>query len=134
MVLVMNFYHQIKAKLSFVKSLHSRSVALLAKGRGLQLIVMLQLFLFAMACNHGHSKVSCNDRAKRALSVFGGSIPLIVDSFEASGNPITSEEASARLGTAVVLDYYLCVANAETDHVDPGIPFAPVWEQAEFEL
>ena len=92
--------------------------------------------LSAPGCNHGYSKQECNERAQRSLVGYAGLAESLIADDRAGGNvdPVREMETRSYFTALSVLEWYSCVESAETDHVNPAIPFAPVWEQAEFKL
>lgn len=93
-------------------------------------------FQFTVGCAQGHTKQDCNSLAKRNTALYSQMAEIAIRSDRLAGHvdPISEMDTRALFATYSVFDWHLCIESAETDHVDPGIPFAPVWEQAEFKL
>jgi len=93
-------------------------------------------FVTSVSCSKGYTKDDCNAMAEEQIplyAAFGSRIgQLRIDN--GIQPAYTVEEVQAGFATLAILNWYICVESAETDHVNTCIPLAPIWERLEFKL
>ena len=96
-------------------------------------IYILLIGVLIIRCNEPReSRKQCNQNFQRQLGMIG-----LVDWAIPRNNPDDSEEELERkkqearhdLWALFAISWSLCVDEAPTDHVDPNIPLAPIWDR-----
>ncbi len=93
-------------------------------------------FVTSVSCSKGYTKDECNAMAEEQIPLYAafgsriGSLPCAPGVTPCPG----PEETQTGFATLAILNWYICVEGAETDHVNTSIPLAPIWERLEFKL